>query len=120
MRAVALRSCGPRRILWAVPDALAAQRRITEGFFHNGAVHGLREAIAFYVERDTNPVKWYPRDADGTVRKYDDLPAQYQYNINSESPFGKRASNQPALSASDIDDIVAFLGSLTDADMRGR
>lgn len=89
-------------------------------FFHNGRVHSLREAVAFYVERDTNPGKWYRRDADGTVRKYDDLPAQYQHNINNEPPFGKRASDQPALSASDIGDIVTFLGTLTDADMRGR
>jgi cytochrome c peroxidase len=123
-----LGACGPLRSDLAARGEFCGLFRtpslrnvaLRKAFFHNGAVHGLREVIAFYVERDTNPVKWYPRDADGTVRKYDDLPAQYQYNINSESPFGKRASNQPALSASDIDDIVAFLGSLTDADMRGR
>jgi cytochrome c peroxidase len=35
---------------------------LSEPFFHSGAVHTLREAIEFYVERDINPGKWYPRD----------------------------------------------------------
>ena len=38
---------------------------LRQRFFHNGAVHTLREAIEFYVERDTDPAKWYPRDATG-------------------------------------------------------
>jgi cytochrome c peroxidase len=123
-----LGACGPLRSdlasrgefcgLFRTPSLRNVALRQT--FFHNGAVHGLREAIAFYVERDTNPGKWYPRDANGAVRKYDDLPTQYQHNINSEPPFGKRALDQPALSASDIDDIDAFLETLTDADMSGR
>lgn len=123
-----LGACGPLRSdlagrgefcgLFRTPSLRNVALRQT--FFHNGAMHSLREAVAFYVERDTNPGKWYPRDADGTARKYDDLPAQYRHNINNEPPFGKRASDQPALSASNIDDIVAFLGTLTDADMRGR
>jgi cytochrome c peroxidase len=33
---------------------------LRQTFFHNGAVHTLREAIEFYVERDTDPAKWYP------------------------------------------------------------
>ena len=123
-----LGACGPLRSdlaargefcgLFRTPSLRNVALRKT--FFHNGAVHNLREAIAFYVERDTNPGKWYPRDVAGTLRKYDDLPAQYQQNINNEPPFGRRASGQPALSASDIDDIVAFLETLTDPDMIGR
>lgn len=34
-------------------------------FFHNGALHTLKEAVEFYVQRDTNPEKWYPRDPPG-------------------------------------------------------
>jgi cytochrome c peroxidase len=83
-------------------------------FFHNGFVHSLREAVAFYVERDVNPGKWYPRDAGGRIRKYDDLPPEYQSNINNEPPFGDRPGGRPALMAAEIDDIVAFLATLSD------
>jgi cytochrome c peroxidase len=60
---------------------------LRQTFFHNGLVHSLRDAIAFYVERDTNPGKWYPRDTSGNLFKYDDLPVEYQNNINNEPPF---------------------------------
>jgi cytochrome c peroxidase len=83
-------------------------------FFHNGLVHSLREAVAFYVERDTRPGKWYPQDSNGQVHKFDDLPATYQGNLNNEPPFGARAGDHPALSPDEIDDIVAFLHTLTD------
>ena len=83
-------------------------------FFHNGLVHSLREAVAFYVERDRRPEKWFPRGPDGKVRKFDDLPARYLDNINMEPPFGGRPGDPARLTESDIDDIVAFLKTLTD------
>jgi cytochrome c peroxidase len=83
-------------------------------FFHNGFSHTLREAVAFYVERDTMPEKWFPRDADGAVRKYDDLPAAYRVNVNTDPPFGGKPGDRPALSDAEIDDVVAFLRTLTD------
>ena len=78
-------------------------------FFHNGLVHSLREAVAFYVERDTRPGKWYPRDQQGRILKFDDLPAAYRGNINSDPPFGGKAGDPPALSPAEIDDVIAFL-----------
>jgi cytochrome c peroxidase len=87
---------------------------LRQSFFHNGAMHTLRDAIAFYVERDTDPGKWYPRDAAGQVQKFDDLPARYRDNVNTEPPFGPRPGNVPALSAAEIDDVIAFLNTLTD------
>jgi cytochrome c peroxidase len=117
-----LGACGPLRTdlagrneycgLFKTPSLRNVAVRQT--FFHNGLVHSLREAIAFYVERDTNPGKWYPRDTKGNLRKFDDLPTAYHSNINNEPPFGSRAGNRPALTATEIDDIVAFLGTLTD------
>ena len=83
-------------------------------FYHNGGERDLRKAVAFYVERDTTPEKWYPRDVSGRVQKFDDLPARYRANINTEPPFGGKPGDKPALSAAEIDDIVAFLGTLTD------
>jgi cytochrome c peroxidase len=83
-------------------------------FFHNGLVHRLREAVAFYAERDTRPEKWYPCNAAGRVEKYDDLPARYRGNVETDPPFGGKPGDPPRLSDVDIDDIVAFLRTLTD------
>jgi cytochrome c peroxidase len=83
-------------------------------FFHNGFSRSLRDAVAFYAERDTKPEKWYPRDADGQVRKFDDLPKKYRANVNTDPPFGGKPGDKPVLSDGEIDDIVAFLRTLTD------
>ena len=87
---------------------------LRQSFFHNGVIHSLRDAVAFYAERDVAPEKWYPRNADGSVRKYDDLPPAYQANINVEPPFNRHPGDAPPLSAREIADIVAFLRTLTD------
>ncbi|UCI34262.1 cytochrome-c peroxidase [Mesorhizobium sp. B4-1-4] len=92
---------------------------LRKSFFHNGRFHTLRDAVAFYASRDTDPGHWYPSNADGTVNKYDDLPKAYWPNLNREPPFnGKKPGGKPALTDAEIDDIVAFLGTLTDADQR--
>ena len=87
---------------------------VRKTFMHNGLIHDLRQAVAFYVERDTKPDKWYPVAADGTVQKYNDLPVAYRGNVNDEPPFGPQPNNKPVLSDPEIDDIVAFLRTLTD------
>jgi len=87
---------------------------LRQTFFHNGAVHSLREAVAFYVERDLDPGKWYPRDATGRVQKFDDLPERYGENVNMEPPFGGKPGDTPRLSSTEIDDMIAFLNTLTD------
>ena len=87
---------------------------LRKNFFHNGVVKSLREAVAFYAERDTKPEKWFPRNADGAVRKYDDLPPQHWANVNDEPPFGGKPGDPPPLTDGQIDDIVAFLKTLTD------
>ena len=47
--------------------------------------------------------------------KFDDLPATYRANVNtSEAPYNRRRGDAPALSDSEIDDVVAFLRTLTD------
>jgi cytochrome c peroxidase len=114
--------CGPYRTdykdnsdycgLFKTPSLRNVALRKT--FMHNGLIHDLRQAVAFYVERDTMPEKWYPIAADGTVEKYNDLPAAYRANVNEEPPFGPQPDNKPLLSDAEIDDIVAFLKTLTD------
>jgi cytochrome c peroxidase len=86
-------------------------------FFHNGAVRSLDEAVRFYATRDTDPRRWYGRDARGKTRRYDDLPSRYHGNVNTEPPFGGRPGSTPALNDAEIGDIVAFLKTLTDADL---
>ena len=83
-------------------------------FFHNGVFHTLKEVLAFYAERDTNPERWYPRNRDGSVRKFDDLPPQYHVNVNAEPPFDRHVGDKPALSEADMDDIIVFLTTLND------
>ena len=117
-----LGACGPLRAdlaglaeycgLFRTPSLRNVALRQT--FYHNGTEHDLRQAVVFYIERDTRPEKWYPRGADGRVLKFDDLPAQYHDNINMEPPFGGHPGDAPALSPVEIDDIVAFLKTLTD------
>jgi cytochrome c peroxidase len=83
-------------------------------FFHNGVFHTLKEVLAFYAERDTNPERWYPRNRDGSVGKFDDLPPQYRVNVNVEPPFDRHVGDKPALSEADMDDIIVFLTTLND------
>ncbi|MBS0245796.1 MAG: c-type cytochrome [Proteobacteria bacterium] len=114
--------CGPLRTdlkshdnycgLFRTPSLRNVALRKT--FFHNGAIKSLRDAVAFYATRDTDPGRWYPRRADGTVAKFDDLPQRYWGNINNEPPFDRKPGDKPALTDREIDDIVAFLKTLTD------
>jgi cytochrome c peroxidase len=113
--------CGPLRTdLAAHPEYCGLFRTpslrnvaLRKRFFHNGAIRSLRDAVAFYATRDTDPGHWYPRAA-GARPASDDLPPQYRANLSREIPFQPRRDGQPRLNAREIDDIVAFLGTLTD------
>jgi cytochrome c peroxidase len=84
-------------------------------FFHNGKFTSLQTVVEFYVQRDTSPGRWYPRNPDGTVRKFDDLPAADRANVNMDPPFGGNPGAAPALTTAEARDVVAFLQTLTDA-----
>jgi cytochrome c peroxidase len=89
-----------------------ATRRV---FFHNGRFTSLKDTLTFYVQRDIHPEKFYPVGPDGVVRKFDDLPPQLHANVNtSEAPYNRRPGDVPALSDAEIDDVIAFLRTLTD------
>lgn len=84
-------------------------------FFHNGVYRSLEDVTRFYVKRDTNPETIYPKGADGQVQKYNDLPAQYQANIDViDAPLNRKPGQQPALDDAQIADVVTFLKTLTD------
>jgi cytochrome c peroxidase len=83
---------------------------LRKSFYHNGVFHSLRQAVDFYATRDTEPERWYPVGPGGVVQKFDDLPPDYRGNVNMEVPFGHKR----AISDADVDDLVAFLQTLTD------
>lgn len=88
---------------------------LTAPYFHNGRFQTLQQVVGFYVRRDTNPDEWYPVAANGEIQKFDDLPPQYQQNVNTEEvPYNRHLGDLPALSPAEIDDVVAFLQTLTD------
>jgi cytochrome c peroxidase len=77
---------------------------------HNGVFKSLREVVSFYATRNSNPKRWY-----GPTGIANDLPQAYLGNIlNDRVPFNRPATAGPALSPSEIDDVVAFLGTLSD------
>jgi cytochrome c peroxidase len=113
---------------------------VTSPYFHNGVFSDLHKVLEWYVTRDINnntgnnpnPVAAGPGGnpyqtvgtfytaADGTpdLYEYNDLPAEYDANVNvGEVPYTPPTfggGQAPTLDAQDIDDIVAFLCTLTD------
>lgn len=104
---------------------------LTAPYFHNGKFSTLSDALSFYVTRDTDPGAWYPTSGN-IVTKFDDLPAiyggQFQVdltklgsdvgyvgNVNTaEAPYNRKLGDAPALSPSEIKDVIAFLCTLND------
>jgi cytochrome c peroxidase len=115
--------CGPDRTdLANRPDLCGAFKVPTlrnvatrKTFFHNGAFTNLTDVVRFYVRRDTNPEEFYPAGPDGVVQKFNDLPVQFHINVNrTEGPYNRQPGMPPALTDSEIADLVQFLGTLTD------
>jgi cytochrome c peroxidase len=89
-----------------------ARRRV---FFHNGVFTSLQQVMDFYAFRDVAPAKVYPRRADGSAAKYDDLPKAYWPNVDvTDPPFDRKPGDPPAMTEAEEADIIAFLGTLTD------
>jgi cytochrome c peroxidase len=114
--------CGPERADLAGRRDLCGAFKVptlrnvarTAPYFHNGAFSDLREVVDYYVRRDTHPADWYPAES-GATKKFDDLPAALHGTVNTvEVPYDRKPGEAPALSPSEIDDIVAFLKTLDD------
>ena len=113
---------------------------ITAPYFHNGALPTLHKLVQFYVTRDINnntgnnpyavpagpggnpyqAVGTFFLAAEGTpdLYQYNDLPVLWDGNVNvGETPYTLptfAGGNAPTLTAAEIDDLVAFLCTLTD------
>jgi len=115
--------CGPVRTDLALQRDLCGAFKVPtlrnvatrQTFFHNGKFKTLIDTLRFYVRRDTNPEQFYPIDANGVVHKFDDLPAELHRNVNTqEVPYDRRPGQAPRLNEAEIEDVAAFLGTLTD------
>jgi cytochrome c peroxidase len=110
---------------------------LTAPYFHNGIFPDLHKVVEWYVTRDINNntgnnpapvpagnpyqvVGTFYTAADGTpdLYQYNDLPAVFDANVNAgEVPYTAPkdvGGNAPTLDAQEIDDLVAFLCTLTD------
>jgi len=82
-----------------------------KAWMHNGFFKDLRDVVSFYATRNSDPKRWY-----GPKATPNDLPNAYVGNIiNDRVPFNRPASVGPALTEREIDDVVAFLKTLSDA-----
>jgi cytochrome c peroxidase len=115
--------CGPDRAdlrdqtrycgMFATPTLRNVATR--HAFFHNGVFHSLQQVMDFYAFRDVAPDKIYPVAADGSIEKYNDIPARYRANVDiTDPPFDRKPGDPPAMTPQEETDIIAFLGTLTD------
>lgn len=119
--------CGPDRAKPVIPVGMPAGttaeqfcgkfrmptlRNVAErpAYMHNGFFKDLKEVVRFYATRASNPERWY-----GASGLPDDLPAAYQANLEvSKAPFNRAKGSAPLLTDAEINDIVAFLRTLSD------
>ena len=81
---------------------------------HNGAFQSLRDVVAFYATRASDPKRWYRSGVP-----FDSVPPKYRGRVNVTSPpYNRRPGDPPALDDREIDAVVAFLRTLTDSRYR--
>jgi cytochrome c peroxidase len=74
--------------------------------------------LRFYVRRDTDPQLWYPVTPSGTIDKFDDLPVKLRANADViDEPLTHEKGQPPVWTDAEIDDVIAFLTTLTDRDV---
>jgi cytochrome c peroxidase len=87
---------------------------VRTSFMHNGAFRSLREVVTFYATRASDPKRWYRSGVP-----FDSVPAKYRGRVNVRSPpYDRKVGDPPALDDREIEAVVAFLRTLTDARYR--
>ncbi len=103
---------------WVNPDQWCGYFRtpslrnvaVRRHYMHNAEFDDLKKVVTYSVTRGTDPWRWYPKG-----KLFDDVPAQYHGNLNINStPYNRREGMQPTMNEAEIDDVVAFLKTLTD------
>ena len=116
---VAPKGFEPKSVCGAFKVPTLRNVAVTGPYLHNGVFVKLRDIVAFYATRDTDPARWYPRGVKGKIEKFDDLPVNYHGSVNvDEVPYDRKPGQKPRLSEGEIDAIVAFLETLTDRPAR--
>jgi len=114
---------------------------ITAPYFHNGVFSSLQQVLEWYVTRDinnntgNNPTPVAAGSAEGNpyalagtfynapdgspdLYQYNDLPVEFDANVNiGEVPYTPPATaggQAPTLTSGEIEDVIAFLCTLTD------
>jgi cytochrome c peroxidase len=101
------------RELWCGSFRTPSLRNVAvrTSYMHNGAFSDLRDVVKFYATRDVMPRRWYKSAA-----AFDDVPAKYRAQVGVERvPYDRHEGQVPRLNDSEIDAVVAFLQTLTDA-----
>lgn len=107
-----------RKLQWPEPEQWCGYVRtpglrnvaIRQSFMHNGALNSLREVMEFYNTRGTDPARWF-----GKGGSFDDVAPEFHDNVNVNSPPLNRKPGSPeALTDAEMEDLVAFLRTLTD------
>jgi len=112
--------CGPLRTDLAADTNLCGSFKtptlrnvgLKQTYEHNGIFTSLSQVVTFDATRNSNAAHWYTK-ADGSPDiLYNDLPVAYDKNVEpTNHPGGPIAPN---LNATDIQNIVSFLCTLTD------
>jgi cytochrome c peroxidase len=114
--------CGPFRTDSQTEPGLCGAFRVPSlrnmalkgSYFHNGVYSTLDQVVHFYLNRDSAAGAIYTK-ADGSADlAYNDLPQVYQANRESRPPFAPVRGGGPRLTASEVQDVIAFLCTLTD------
>ena len=119
--------CGPLRTDLSTDTTLCGMFKVPTlrnvavkpRYFHNGAYSTLCDVVNFHLTRESVPAHWYVK-ADGKTPDliYNDMPLAYIGNIDkNQAPFS--STGAPRLSNAEINDLIAFLGTLTDSFVPG-
>ena len=117
VRAGGSSAAGERAVLRDVQDADIAERRGAPGLFPQRSDQVAARRDSFLQHPRHRPGDWYPT-VDGVVQKFNDLPPEYRQNLDRQAPLdGRRPGDPPAMTDRDLDDLEAFLETLTDDDL---
>lgn len=116
-----LGACGPFRTDLKNNPALCGAFRVPSlrnkalksSYFHNGVYSSFGQVIHFYLNRDLQAQTIYLKANGSPDIAYNDLPVKYQGNRETRPPFAP-VRGGARLSAAEIQDLIAFLCTLTD------